>query len=306
MSQTTRLAVPQVPLRLKELTLGETSFQLGVTKDDVLRQVIGRTQGSTIVMTPTVLVDETSHVVLVETHTDYANSPKISVVGVSIDPFLTVAPNRGSGEGPAVTLSSTSFPVGTPATSSIASISAPANWTLRLLNDFGGRVSLAGNQLVAAQTLRGVASGVVRVRAESLDGLEAVERSFMVSLRDSGDPNALPFIDATSAVVRVDVASGSSVFTLPPKAVGEERIFLSGNPLALDDRFVFSSLGHLVVGAGTLSVSSVAGVIRQKRGTEEIYTRVTIGIIAPAAPLNAITYSGTPITLDGAFLTFSN
>ncbi len=56
---------------------------------------------------------------------------------------------------------------------------------------------------------------------------------------------SLPTITPTSATILSTAAAGTVVLDLPAKAEGETRSFLMGNPLAVDNRFAFSTAGKL-------------------------------------------------------------
>ncbi|WP_062111169.1 hypothetical protein [Aureimonas sp. AU40] len=92
---------------------------------------------------------------------------------------------------------------------------------------------------------------------------------------------ALPTITPTSATIAPTLAAGSLVLDLPAKVEGEARSFLTGSPLATDNRFTFSTAGKLIVGAEALAGGTINGTVRQTREGQTFDTAVTITVALP-------------------------
>ena len=77
------------------------------------------------------------------------------------------------------------FDVGAKAGDVLTAIQTPAEWALALETTFGGRIGVVGRNLVAAQPIGASASGTVRIRATSPDGLRILTETFPLSFGES-------------------------------------------------------------------------------------------------------------------------
>lgn len=109
--------------------------------------------------------------------------------------------------GISMALTKLTFDVGAKVGDILTAIQAPPGWPIIAETTMVGRVAVAGTNLVAAQAVPTAASGTVRLRATSPDGLRVLTETFPIAFGEGGvasGPDFSGFSFASGAVIGTD------------------------------------------------------------------------------------------------------
>jgi len=107
---------------------------------------------------------------------------------------------------PTLSLSKTTFQAGVAQGAILATINAPSGWGVVAETTMGGRVGVAGLNLVAAQAVPAAATGSARLKATAPDGIRTITETFNLEFTAAADVTAPTITSASTFTTPENIA----------------------------------------------------------------------------------------------------